>query len=188
MSQTGAKYAESIGKTHQEILAFYFPGCVISNDYGIGAPVIPGPVVSPSVLYLAKIETRKPAGLFLWKDPEKSAYAYNQAILKGSTVSVLTPPVRGFVLARYEGKEGYVDNQYLRKIADIPPPVLDPSTKTVKTRFGGGIGIWDSPNKTRRFVQIPDGTKVKIVKSVDSRWAQVEYLQYKGYADKNYLV
>lgn len=34
MSQTGAKYAASIGKTYKEILAFYYPGTIITTNYG----------------------------------------------------------------------------------------------------------------------------------------------------------
>ena len=43
MSQTGAKYAASIGKTYKEILAFYYPGTEIRTNYGetiVQAPVV----------------------------------------------------------------------------------------------------------------------------------------------------
>lgn len=34
LSQTGAKYAASIGKTYKDILNFYYPGTRLMNDYG----------------------------------------------------------------------------------------------------------------------------------------------------------
>lgn len=107
---------------------------------------------------------------------------------KGATVNVLSAPKAGFVIARYNNVEGYIDNQYLVKIVDIPPATGAPVIyKTVKTRFGGGIGIWETVKKTRRLIKVPEGAKVKFIKDENKAWAVVEYKGVKGFADKSYL-
>jgi hypothetical protein len=42
MSQAGAKYAASIGKTYIEILNFYYPGTDIRNNYGENTSTLNG--------------------------------------------------------------------------------------------------------------------------------------------------
>lgn len=195
MSQTGAIYAaEKEGKTAEEILAFYYPETsIIPATQKLAAiPKAPAevPVALPT-LYLAKIETRKPAGLYLWVDPQKSRRAHSALVPKGATVNVLSEPNEGFVFARHNGREGYIDYQYVRKIVDVPapnPPTEDLSVKKVKTRYGKGIGLWNETDKRRRLIKAPEGAIVKVIKNQTARWAYVEYKGVKGYADRNYLV
>ena len=188
MSQKGATYAAQQGKTAKEILAFYYPNTAIVQATKQLATFVVPPVILPT-LYLAKINTRNALGLYMWKDPQKSSYAHKDPIPKGKTINVLSKPESKFVWARYNGKEGYVDTQYLLKLADIPPVTPPPAanTKKVKTNLGKGIGIWKDIRKSSRILQIPDGTVVTILKIVNARWAYVQYKAYKGYCDRNYL-
>lgn len=179
-------------------MAFYYPETSIIPATTVLATIPKKPAEVPvalPTLYLAKIETRFPAGLSLWVDPQKSKRAHSVMVPKGSIINVLSAPNDGFVFARYLNMEGYVDNQYVRKIVDVPAPSTPPApdtsvpanTKIVRTRTKNGIGIWNNTAKFRRLIAVPEGAKVNILRNESARWAYVEYKGVKGYADRNYL-
>lgn len=193
MSQKGANYAAGQGKTVAEILAFYYPETAIiaATNTLATIPKAPGAPLPPAkeTLYLAKVATRYPAGLSLWVDPQKTKRAHNSLVPQGSTIAVLSAPNEGFVYARYNGMEGYVDNQYLKKIADIPAPVIPGvETKVVRTNKKAGINLWNNTLKFRKLIQVPEGARITILKNESARWAYAEYNGVKGYADRNYLI
>lgn len=196
MSQVGAIYAaKELGKTSNEILAFYYPGTEVVNWHNpvfAPPPVIPAePVTKPveTVLYQAQVNTRYPAGLSLWTSPAKRSKAHKGLIAKGSIVEVISAPANGWVRARYQGDEGYIDNQYLVKTGTITaePPKQELALRKVKTRFGRGIGIWTDTKKSRRLIQIPDGTEVQVIGDMSNNWKKVSYNGIVGYADGQYL-
>ena len=134
------------------------------------------------------VETRYAAGIGLWTN--KAKFRRVIQVPKGETVTVINNDDEKWPLVEYKGKQGYADAQYLKSTSTTPPP---PSEFTgyvafVKTRFGRGIGIWTDTRKSRRLVQIPDGSAVSVIAHMNNNWAQVTHNGVTGFADRQYLI
>ena len=122
MSQQGAIWAANQGIKHKEILEFYYPGTVLSNE----------PVKEPEIVnYKAKVNTAGDLTLGLWADIRKS----NRLMLipKGARVTVLEEVNATWAQVEYNGQTGFVDRQYLVREPDAPtPPPVTPPADTVQ--------------------------------------------------------
>ena len=205
MSQTGAKYAASIGINYKQILSFYYPGTTLVPKFGEGLPEHLDPtapeaedMVSMTGKY-ATITTTKDAGLSIWSDKNKSARLLQ--IPKGEVIFVMNDPLTGWVLAKKDNTQGYVDRQYLTLVADQEqdeaelevPPVEEPTigfeaySALVITRYDEGLSLWNNTRKNLRLVRVAKGETVNVVDEVDSQWAIAEYRGVRGYIDRRYL-
>jgi uncharacterized protein YgiM (DUF1202 family) len=106
MSQNGAMYAASIGKTYEEILLFYYNGVDLVGGYGKTMLI-----QSDFSGYNCRIDTMGDSGLSLWDTPNKSNRIIQ--VKKNEIVYVKNDLKTGWVIAEYNGKTGYVDKQYL---------------------------------------------------------------------------
>ena len=111
MSQQGAIWAANQGINYKQILAFYYPGTVLSNE-GSEQVNLTG--------HLATVQTRNDAGLFLWDTIEKNWQLIQ--VRKGETLEVVKDHENGWVTAKYKGVQGFADKQYLEDKGIIPVP------------------------------------------------------------------
>ena len=59
---------------------------------------------------------------------------------------------------------------------------------TVKTRTGGGIGLWTSNAKTLRITLIPEGAELDVLSDADNKgFARCRYANRVGWADLQYV-
>jgi N-acetylmuramoyl-L-alanine amidase len=145
------------------------------------------PVKEPEMLFEGKnviVNTRLAEGLSLWDSPEKHESKIKAA--KGAVLFVLDDPDTGWVYAKYNGKEGYVDKQYLV----LAPNQEETKAKyvVVQTKYDAGLNLWDSPAKGKSNQKAPKGAILRILDDSDAKWSYAEYEGKKGYADKQYLV
>lgn len=191
MSQQGAIWAANNGKTHQEILAFYYPNTIISPATA-PTPVLPNPEPADPVVYShkAKVATKNPLSLNLWQDTSKKVSLGK--IPNSSTVFVLEELGSTWVRATFRGIAGYVDRQYLieeKKPAPTPEP--EPTKPlyqaSVITRQPLSLNIWTDVNKGKSLTLVPRGAIVNVMSEYNKNWARVEYRGISGYVDRQYL-
>lgn len=187
MSQQGAIWAANNGKTHREILAFYYPGTTLVTE-GV-EPTLPPvtenpvePAPSEDALYFAEVVTRNPVSLNIWSNTRKNKSL--KVVPKGVLVEVLQIVDGTWAKVRYEGVTGYSDRQYLKR-QDEPADVL--YMAKVKTRFPLSLNLWREANKIASIRKIPNGATVDVLKEVTSVWAKVRYNGSVGYVDRQYL-
>lgn len=205
MSQTGAKYAASIGAEYRQILTFYYPGTVLVPKYGKGAPEIidvetpEGEEMVTMTGKYVKVNTAKPAGLNIWVDIRKS-FSLLQ-VPKGETLFVVEDKLTGWVLAKKDNIQGYVDKQYLVLVNDQEqdenelevPPTEEPTVGFAKyeakivTRYDEGLSLWNNTSKDLRLVRVKKGEIVTVVDEVNAQWGIAEYNGVRGYIDRRYL-
>lgn len=177
MSQQGAIYAANHGIKHDEILAFYYPGTVLSNKIVV-APDQP-PIVEPSleVLYRAEVVTANPLSLSIWNDTRKDTSLAQ--VPRGVCVEVLQEVNQTWAKVRLAEITGYSDRKYLKK--------CPPYRATVVTRYPLSLNIWEEPNKGNSLTKIPNSSQVMVLAEVDPTWAKVQYGNVTGYSDRQYL-
>lgn len=96
----------------------------------------------------------------------------------GETVEVLEMPSSGWYKVKYDGKEGYIWNEYLES---------DGSVSTMFVNASAGLNLRDKAGMDGNVIAlIPDGTEVKIL-GKDGTWYQVEYDGKTGYCAGEYL-
>lgn len=179
MSQQGAIYAANQGIKHDKILAFYYPGTVLSNKVVATPDQPPTPPVEPSydVLYRAQVVTKNPLSLNIWQEARKGTSLAQ--VPRGAVVEVLQEVNKTWAKVRYNGAVGYSDRQYLKK---------DPPYKAaVKTMYPLSLNIWEEPKKGTSLGKIPNGATVMVLAEVNSTWAKVQYGNVIGYSDRQYL-
>lgn len=182
MSQRGAIQAAKDGKTYQEILSFYYPGTKIVsvNNQGNTPETF-------NVLYKAKINTSKDAGLSLWSDYNRSKALID--VKKNEIIEILDRPTQiGWAYGRYKNVSGYVDSQYLVKTESENPGIKTLYKARINTQYDAGLNLWDSSNKKNSLIQVK---KWEIVEVLDyPKSGSFEYVRYNnicGYADTQYL-
>lgn len=199
MSQQGAIWAAKNGVNHIDILSFYYPGTKI-HPSSSAKPSEEKPIV---VLYKAEAVTRNPLSLNIWATASKSRSL--KLIPRGATVNVLEEVSSTWAFVEYEGVRGYVDRQYLKKLADKQDDTQDntqdsqseqkPEEKpsdvlyrsVVRTRFPLSLNLWRQANKVSSIRKIPNGATVDVLKEVTHIWAKVRYNGEVGYVDRQYL-
>ena len=78
------------------------------------------------MLYQAKVDTVNPLSLNIWNDTKKSVSLGK--IPDNAIVNVMQEYNSTWAVCEYKGKSGYVDRQYLVKIAPVEPPKpIDPA-------------------------------------------------------------
>jgi hypothetical protein len=187
MSQQGAVWAANNGKTHREILAFYYPGTTLVAE---GVEPIPPPVpekpVEPTppedALYFAEVITKNPVTLNIWNNTKKGKSL--KIVPRGAIVEVLQIIDGTWAKVRFEGVIGYSDRQYLKR-QDTPDDVL--YMAKVKTRFPLSLNIWQNPNKSKSLAKVPNKEIVELLEEYNYTWAKIRYKGTVGYSDRQYL-
>lgn len=132
MSQAGAIYAANQGKTHKEILAFYYPNTLINGEEERSELPMTG---------FARVETKLEEGLSIWSTTTKSKRLIR--VPKGEILQVTADHNNGWVTAVYKNVTGFVDKQYLVPVSTSPvePPVIVPPTtdKTALLKEAQGL-------------------------------------------------
>ena len=111
LSQQGAIWAANQGINYKQILAFYYPGTVLSNE-GSEQVNLTG--------HLAEVQTRYDDGIYLWDTIEKNWQLIQ--VKKGKTLEVIKDHENGWVTAKFSGVQGFADKQYLVDKGLIIPP------------------------------------------------------------------
>lgn len=187
MSQQGAIWAANNGKTHRDILAFYYPGTTLVSE---GVEPIPPPVTenpvepapSEDALYFAEVVTRNPVSLNIWNNTKKGKSL--KIVPRGAIVDVLQIIDGTWAKVRFEGVVGYSDRQYLKR-QDEPADVL--YMAKVKTRFPLSLNIWQNPNKGKSLAKVPNKETVEVLQEYNYTWAKIRYKNIVGYSDRQYL-
>ena len=189
MSQQGAIWAAKNGVNHVDILSFYYPGTKI-HPSSSESPSEEKPIV---VLYRAEAVTRNPLSLNIWATASKSRSL--KLIPRGATVNVLEEVSSTWAFVEYEGVRGYVDLQYLKKLADKQDDTQEPKPSPVGviykaevvTRNPLSLNIWSTITKGQSLKLVPRGALVDVLEEINASWAFVEYDKTRGYVDRQYL-
>ena len=205
MSQTGARYAASIGIEHKEILAFYMPGTILVPKYGEGIPEeinLAEPegeeMISMTGKY-AKVNTVKDAGLNLWSNTKKNLSL--ATVPKGGIVFVIQDNFTGWVFAKKDDTQGYVDKQYLLLLPEeeqaeqeLEEPVIEEPTinfpqyeAVINTKYDEGLSLWNNTRKNVRLIGVKKGETITVIDEINSQWAIAIYQGIRGYVDRRYL-
>ena len=181
MSQQGAIWAAKNGIKHEEILAFYYPGTVLSSKVATtpGTPPVTPPD-SKDYLYRAMVVTANPLSLNIWSNTKKGSSL--KRVPKGAFVEVLKEVNSTWAQVRYNGTIGYSDRQYLK-----PHNETGTYLATVVTMYPLSLNIWAGANKGKSLGKVPKGAVVTVLGEVDSTWAKVQYGNIIGYSDRKYL-
>lgn len=110
MSQQGAIYAANHGVKHEDILAFYYPGTMLSGKEN-------------KVIYQAKVETVNPLSLNIWNNIFKNVSL--KKVPRGDIVNVLEEVNPDWAKVEHGGVVGYSDRQYLVKLYPPAPEPID---------------------------------------------------------------
>ena len=109
MSQTGAKEMAKQGFNYKEILAFYYPGTTVVNDYGTdGKPEV------IKVAYQAKVTASSGNTVNMRQTPSSSAKVIAQVAV-GQVVDIISA-ADGWSEITWNGKSGYMMSKYLQKV------------------------------------------------------------------------
>lgn len=187
MSQQGAIWAANNGKTHREILAFYYPGTtIVTEGVDPASPPVTENPVEPAppedALYFAEVVTRNPVALNIWSNTKKGKSL--KVVPRGAIVEVLQIIDGTWAKVRFEGVTGYSDRQYLKR-QDEPSDVL--YMAKVKTRFPLSLNIWQNPNKGKPLAKVPNKETVEVLQEYNYTWAKIKYKGTVGYSDRQYL-
>lgn len=212
LSQTGAKYAASVGFNYKQILAFYYPNTTLAPKYGTGVveelPPVgeneePDETTEDLNNFTGKyvdVHTVKPEGLNIWSTRTK-----DKSLLKvprGGVIFVMKDDMSGWVIGKRNNTVGFVDKRYLRVVSDAQQneAELDPATNEelepgftrysakVETHYDEGISLWSDTNKSKRLIRAKKGETITVLNEVNAQWAFVEYQAVQGYADRRYLI
>ena len=205
LSQMGAIKMSALGKSCEDILAFYYPGTTIASEKVKPAvppvitqpdpkpveekpeqpPVIEKPVdpeLSKDALYFAEVITRNPVSLNIWSNTRKSKSL--KVVPRGAMVEVLQIIDGTWAKVRFDGVVGYSDRQYLKRIGE-PTDVL--YMAKVKTRFPLSLNGWQNPNKGKSLIKIPNKATVEVLQEYNYAWAKIRYKNTVVYSDRQYL-
>lgn len=151
-----------------------------------GEVVVQDPVVKVGKFdgKYAIVNTKGDAGLNLWSDTKKTRNV--RKAKKGSVLFIKSDPNTGWVVARYDNAEGYVDSQYLVLSEDQ----YDFTGKFVQvnTKYDAGLNLWSDIKKTKSLKKIPKGTILFVDDDLDNNWVVVKYDGATGYIDERYLL
>ena len=205
LSQMGAIKMSALGKSFEDILAFYYPGTTIASEIVKPAtppvaskpdpkpveekpeqpPIIENPVdpeLSKDALYFAEVITRNPVSLNIWSNTRKNKSL--KVVPKGALVEVLQIVDGTWAKVRYDGVTGYSDRQYLKRKGE-PADVL--YMAKVKTRFPLSLNGWQNPNKGKSLIKIPNRATVEVLQEYNYTWAKIRYKNTVVYSDRQYL-
>lgn len=205
MSQTGAKYAANTGSSYRQILAFYYPGTILVPKYGKEIPEIID-VDTPEAEEMTtmtgkyvKVNTSKSIGLNIWSDTRKTLSLL--PVPKGEVLFVVEDKLTGWVIAKKDNIQGYVDKQYLALISEqeqdeieLEVPQIEEPTPTFKqyqaeivTRYDEGLSLWNNTAKNLRLIRVKKGEVVTVIDEINAQWGIAEYNTVRGYIDRRYL-
>lgn len=197
MSQRGSMRMAECGMTYDQIVAFYYPGCVRAlftlNRQLLSASIQPeagGPLPSPTIegtnVASATVNTRS-GSLNLRSAPSTSGQVLFR--IPQNMVVQLLEKYELWSKIKYQNNVGYVMNSFLRFDAQQTPALPSAGTegKAKVSTLRGSLNLRAAPSSSARVLTaIPRGTVVN-AQAFNQGWMSVEYLQYKGYAMSSFL-
>lgn len=187
LSQRGAEQRAKSGQSYQSILAFYYPGASLSY---MNFPV---PIDTPN-------NAKLPTGDFL-----AAITTGNVNFRKKATASsdkITTIPINcainvygsadGWAYAVYDGKAGYVSEDYLKYVSATPTPSASPSAGQV-TAYGKvtGSGVnfrtsASSSSSSNIITKLAKNTSLDLYYSTGS-WYYASVSGVKGFISTSYV-
>ncbi len=190
MSQRGAMYMGQLGYTYDQILGFYYPGCIrvaYTLTRSILSPAVPGQKSQEQVIteQPVTLET-SPAGLQarvttlsgslnLRETPSADARVL-RTIPQNETLPILEKGA-SWCKTRYGGDTGYVMTQFLTFIS---------SSARVATQ-SDSLNLRESPDTSSQVLRaIPRNDTVTVLEQ-GTEWCRVTYNGVTGYVMTKYL-
>lgn len=190
MSQRGAMYMGQLGYTYDQILGFYYPGCIrvaYTLTRSILSPAVPGqksqeqviteqPVTletSPAGLQ-ARVTT--PSGSLNLRETPSADARVLRTIPQNETLPILEKGA-SWCKTRYGGDTGYVMTQFLTFVS---------SSARVNTQ-SDSLNLRESPDTSGRvLLTIPRNDTVTVLEQ-GTEWCRVTYGGVTGYVMTKYL-
>ncbi len=207
MSQRGAMQMARMGYTYDQILGFYYPGCV-RVLYTLDMPLLPTdaplPTAEPFVPETAAPLPASPVAT-AWVSTAEGSLNLRAAPDSHAKVLRTIPQYAKISVYEtgdtwcgtvYEGTEGYVMTRYL-SFAEITTPTFAPATpapsvppvglSATVTTEKGSLNLRREPkNSAKVLCTIPQYDQVVVLDKGDT-WCRVVYEGIQGYAMTKYL-
>ena len=213
MSQRGAMQMAKMGYTYDQILGFYYPGCVrvlYTLDVPLEPTAPPQPTQAPFI-----IETPAPAvtsppvqspAVVAWVNTESGSLNLRSAPNTGAKVICMIPQyAQVFVLeqdsvwckASYDGNEGYVMTKYIsfgerNEIHSSPTQVpafhvSEGGAIARVTTEKGSLNLRKEPKSNAKVLcAIPQNDQVVVIEPGET-WSRIVYEGIQGYAMSKFL-
>ena len=198
MSQRGAMYMGNSGYSYDEILGFYFEGCIRSKqNFTSNLPVFDDDqsmVEKPSENEGGSLDTigfaRVTANDFV---NLRSAPSINSQILgtapSGTLLTVLSQN-GSWATVRYNAQTAYVNTAYLSEVvSEFPSDESDTelATAVVSATDGGSVNLRKFPSTVAQILtSLASGTKVERILD-DGTWSLIRWQGMQGYMMSCYL-
>ena len=213
MSQRGAMQMAKMGYTYDQILGFYYPGCV-RVLYTLDIPLEPTETPQPTPVPLPT-ETAAPLPITppvhsstvpAWVNTESGSLNLRSAP-NGSAKVIRTIPQYAKIAVTerevswckvvYSGSEGYVMTKYL-SFAEIAEPPATPTTAPVFPASEGGqiarvttekgsLNLRKEPKSNAKVLcTVPQNDQVVVIDGGET-WSRVVYEGIQGYAMTKFL-
>jgi len=187
LSQRGAEQRAKSGQSYQSILAFYYPGATLSY-MNFPVPVdTPNNAKLPTGDYVAAVTTDS----VNFRKKATAASDKITTIPKNSAINVYGS-ADGWAYAVYDGKAGYVSEDYLQYVSATPTPSASPSAGQV-TAYGKitGSGVnfrtsASSSSSSNIITKLAKNTALELYYSTGS-WYYASVSGVKGFISTSYV-
>lgn len=115
------------------------------------------------------------------RESATTASSVLKLLYPGTVMTLLEDSSDGWAHVTAGSTEGYVSTAYLSVPEGSDVEITATATDYVNLRKGNGTSH-------PVYISIPFDVTVPVTDNSDENWAQVEYLDYEGYASKNYLI
>ena len=211
LSQRGAMYMSQLGYTYDQILGFYYEGCVrvaYTLTRSILSPAVPGQESQQQVF------TEQPAPL---ETPAPGASAQAQVTTKSGSLNLReNPSASAKVLCTipqyaaipiyeqgaswcrtaYNGFSGYVMTQFLTFLdssapvaapTPTPQPIQPTGASARVTTQSGSLNLRESPSASAKVLRTIPQNDMVAVQEQGAEWCRVSYDGSAGYVMTRYL-
>ena len=166
LSQWGAYQAATLGKTYEQILAFYYPGTVITSNYGAGGSTPPPP--TGGNVGKTGVVVVNSAGLNVRSSPNGTLLSYK--LYNGHQITVLEEQSAGgynwYRVRDEEGRtNGWIRSDFVTlSSGGTNPPINQNVGKTgVVIVNSAGLNVRDSANGNLLSYKLYDGHKITVL-------------------------
>lgn len=203
MSQRGAMYMAQLGYTYDQILGFYYEGCVrvaYTLTRSILSAAVPGQESQQQVIaeQPAPLETPAPASVQARVTTKSGSLNLRQSPQASAKVLCTIPQYASIPIyergdlwcsTSYEGYSGYVMTAYLTFPNDpAPAPSPEPSETYARvTTPSGSLNLRQSPHSSARVLRtIPQYASIPILEK-GAAWCKTVYGGDTGYVMTQFL-